>query len=520
MGAPGAASTRASPGATCGCARCTTLRSNCAPAAPKPKGPPQVRPVGSPPRAAPGRLLDPRRRARRGRRREARGAGAEPPGAGHLRRAPAARRSGRCGAPSSRSSWRSPPGVARRARRGRVGRRRADARVFAAALGDRAGARPGGRAVRVLRRALARRRRARGRATSCSPPPSPRCRSLPEGDVSTDAWLAVGLGARAARRRRARASPCSRWRARSAMLRLRRRPAGRAGDPRGGAAARRAHRRWSSASRSRRRRASALAVFASEGCALCQARRAGGRAARARAAGSRSRSSTSARRRRLARARGARQPVRRRARPADGTVLAKGTFNGLAQLESVLVGRRAAGAEAGACLTSARSRTGSPRGTSRRGLLARVGRRARRRHGGRRWWPSADQARRGRGLPLLRPHLHDRLLPAPDRAPAHRRPRLPAARAGRQAGRRPRPPHRRARAARSTSTARLLHRPRRPAAAASPPRTQGLHDAPPRCYGFHAADRRLLVPLLRRPRAQAHRLLRATRDGASTATPR
>src|SRR5204863_72359 len=65
------------------------------------------------------------------------------------------------------------------------------------------------------------------------------------------------------------------------------------------------------------------------------------------------------------------------------------------------------------------------RGPARRG--ARRGRRRRR------------SSRRGSGgVPLLRPHLHDGLLSAPDRAAAHRRARLSAPCERRQAGRRPR----------------------------------------------------------------------------------
>ena len=50
--------------------------------------------------------------------------------------------------------------------------------------------------------------------------------------------------------------------------------------------------------------------------------------------------------------------------------------------------------------------------------------------------------RRGRGLPLLRPHLHDGLVPAPDRAAADRLQGPAAAGEGRAPRRRPRPPRR------------------------------------------------------------------------------
>ena len=65
-------------------------------------------------------------------------------------------------------------------------------------------------------------------------------------------------------------------------------------------------------------------------------------------------------------------------------------------------------------------------GSSRRGFLSRVGKgllAAWRRLGAGR----GDRAGGIRGLPLLRAHLHDRLLPSPDRAAAHRFPRPPAA---------------------------------------------------------------------------------------------
>ena len=103
---------------------------------------------------------------------------------------------------------------------------------------------------------------------------------------------------------------------------------------------------------------------------------------------------------------------------ADGTVLAKGTFNTGAQLESVLA---AAERRRGAVRVSERLRgRGSPGGdASRRGFLARVGA-ARDRRGRARDGRLAGRARRGRGVPLLRPHLHDRLLPAPDRPAADR----------------------------------------------------------------------------------------------------
>src|SRR3954454_9638828 len=118
----------------------------------------------------------------------------------------------------------------------------------------------------------------------------------------------------------------------------------------------------------------------------------------------------------------------------------------------------------------------------------------------------ADRARRGRGVPLLRPHLHDRLLPPPDRPPPDRFQGPAAAGEGRPPRRRPRPPDRRER--------RSGRRGRRP-----PDRSRG-RPAPRRLADLHLQggrrgdrlqdpDRRCLVPLLRRPRAQARRLLLA-----------
>ena len=101
---------------------------------------------------------------------------------------------------------------------------------------------------------------------------------------------------------------------------------------------------------------------------------------------------------------------------ADGTVLAKGTFNSGAPAR-VGARRRRAPAGGGECLSALSDRVAG--GT----LAPRLPRaRGRRRDGaGRRETAAlAGQARRGRGVPLLRAHLHDRLLPAPDRAAADR----------------------------------------------------------------------------------------------------
>ena len=133
-----------------------------------------------------------------------------------------------------------------------------------------------------------------------------------------------------------------------------------------------------------------------------------------------------------------------------------------------------------------------------------------RRHGAARRHGGLDgqgrrRARRGRGLPLLRPHLHDRLLPAPDRPAAHRRAR--AARCARRT------------ASASTTSGGSSTREGRPVdeqgRRLTDPDGRPLPRAPrtPLCdqvaerYDIHHEDRRRLVPLLRRQRAQARRLL-------------
>ena len=153
---------------------------------------------------------------------------------------------------------------------------------------------------------------------------------------------------------------------------------------------------------------------------------------------------------------------------------------------------------------------------SRRGFLAKVSGSAdgghRRAHG-----RLARRARRGRGVPLLRPHLHDRLVPAPDRAAADRLQGPAAAGQGRPPRRRPRPPRRpRGRPGRR-GRRRLTDAEGVPLPAAS--RTP-VCKAVAEQYDMTHPHRRRLVPLLRRPRAQARGLLLAQRGGASTATGR
>ena len=133
---------------------------------------------------------------------------------------------------------------------------------------------------------------------------------------------------------------------------------------------------------------------------------------------------------------------------STGSVLAKGSFNNLAQLESVLataerrrgrrgadpaapcVSRRPAGRGAGADRAAGAGQLAPRLPLAGRQGAARAGRRPGRGRG--------DRAGGARGLPLLRPHLHDRLLPAPDRTAAGRFPRPPAAGPRRRPGRQPR----------------------------------------------------------------------------------
>ena len=148
-------------------------------------------------------------------------------------------------------------------------------------------------------------------------------------------------GGRAARLRRARASPCSRWRARSGCCACASGRRARSRSPRRGRRCSAAHAADRRASRSIPRPTLALAVFISEGCHVCRRARAldPGRSPATR--WSRSRASRS----------GAEAEVWSEleipgspfavALDREGTVLAKGTFNNLAQLESVLRDGRA-----------------------------------------------------------------------------------------------------------------------------------------------------------------------------------
>ena len=219
-----------------------------------------------------------------------------------------------------------------------------------------------GRAVRVLRRA-------RGR--SARPPPGRAAALaaalalaplLPREEPTTEQWLAIGLAVRAARARRARgrgARARARGRDAAALGRPARRARGRPRGP-GGRRAQRARRRASSSRQGR----IGLAVFTSEGCGLCRVARARDR--RVRRAPERRRCARSTRSRdadawSAADVPGSPFAV---ALDADGTVLAKGTFNTGAQLESVLA--RAGAPPRGGAAREPRGRADRRRGRRRR----------------------------------------------------------------------------------------------------------------------------------------------------------
>ena len=213
--------------------------------------------------------------------------------------------------------------------------------TFAAAL---VGALLRGRAgapVRLLRLALDRRLAVGGAQPRARRLPSPRSRCCPSASLSTDEWLGARARGRAARCAWASRSRCWRWRARSGCCGCASGPALGARDPEEGptlGAASRSDRALRAPGRERagagrvhlgglprlpRRSSPAIATLAGDPRVavggLRRGRRGRGlaRAARSRAARSRSRSIL------------------------DGAVLAKGTFNNLAQLESVLATGRA-----------------------------------------------------------------------------------------------------------------------------------------------------------------------------------
>ena len=314
-------------------------------------------------------------------------------------------------------------GARRRALAGRaVGRRRRRARCSPLrARCHRGRARRARRApVRMLRRrvaaepALAVRARSAGRAVARARRALAR-RAAPSG---FDRWLdasASSLGPRRVRRagrRRARARPRGR---RAAALA---REPGRARDRRRGPAASASARRGPPSSRRGPGVLLGLAIFSSDGCPMCRrlapAIELRGRRPAAVGAGLR-------RGRRRADL-GARRPFPGSpyavALDAAGVALAKGTFNSLVQLESIVAtareresGARVAAADASPRPTrrcAAQQPPRLPRAPRRRRDRAR--RRAARRVG--------RAPRRGRRVhELLRPHLHDRQLPAPTGLP-------------------------------------------------------------------------------------------------------
>ena len=191
--------------------------------------------------------------------------------------------------------------------------------------------------------------------------------------LTTDEWLAVGLGARARGRRRAGASRCSRWRASWARCGCRIDAAGRARDRQRGAGGRRAHRRWPRRFGGARPTAARAGRLHLRGLPhLPRARARGRRCSRATrgvaAALRRGRG-----RRRVGARRRARQPVRggarrRRDRARQGHVQ-------LGRAARVGARRRRAPPRGAQCLGRAPSRDArcAGRSTSRRGFLSRVG---------------------------------------------------------------------------------------------------------------------------------------------------
>ena len=188
----------------------------------------------------------------------------------------------------------------------------------------------------------------------------------------------------------------------------------------------------------------------------------------------------------------------------DGTVLAKGTFNSARQLESVLAtGRARARAELAPCLSRRRLSDGPRRArTSRRGFLARVG-------GGCSRSPPAA----GRARAPVEPDDADAYhfcghtyttgsCPHPTGLPRVDAHGYPLRAARRPAGRRPRPARRPPRPPVDEHGRRLVDPDGRPLPPA--PRTPRLPGRGRRAVtASRTRDRRLLVPLLRRPRAPA-----------------
>ncbi len=118
----------------------------------------------------------------------------------------------------------------------------------------------------------------------------------------------------------------------------------------------------------------------------------------------------------------------------------------------------------------------------------------------------SGQAREERGVPLLRPHLDDRVVPEPARSPAHRQERLSAAAERRTSDRQSRPPGQ----LRGLGCGRLGQPP-----ALGPdgeflpraPRTRLCEDWTNEHYKHWRRHAGRVVPLLRRPGAEARGLL-------------
>ena len=390
----------------------------------------------------------------------------------------------------------------------RRGRRGAARRVRAASPGARAG-RAGAPCACFGARSTG--GRARGRAHArCSPPPSPRCRSLPGGDArhrrlaggrarrraGSRSPALGGRGARArARGRRAAAAPrpaAARWRSPSE------------GPPLGAPRRARALRRRS------RRRAS---PSPSSPPTAARVPRAGarGRGARAATRCSPSRSST----RRATPTSGARSTspaARTRSRSTATGPCSPRARSTASPARERRRDRRAARAGGGAACLSAGALTERARGArrSRRGFLARVGRGAARRRGRRRRVaapssPATPRPTTSAATPTRPARCpHPTGLPRVDRRgfPLRARDGQPVDDLGRRDRRQGQPVDERRHGCCATPTAG-----RCPPA----PRTPVCDGGRPSATASRTQHRRLLVPLLRRPRAQARWTAAATR---------
>ena len=292
--------------------------------------------------------------------------------------------------------------------------------------GRRDPARPRRRAVRLLRRPLDRRLGRRSRATSLLAAAFAALPALPEGDLSTDEWLGLGLAVAllacaglavavlALAREVGHAAPAPR--ARRAALEIAEEGPPLFGSHRADRALRARSRDDAGAGRVRLRRAVASADALEPVDPRARARPDGrGRELRGGRRGRRSGASSDPG-----------QPVRGRARPRghgarEGHLQQPRPARERARRRPSAAGPSASSPGRSVSEPAPRRRPRRPgaRLARRRHLAPRLPRprrrradRAHRRRPGR----QGGQAGRGRRLSLLRPHLHHRLLPAPDRA--------------------------------------------------------------------------------------------------------